>query len=615
MKKLPIAITDTTLRDAQQSMWSPHISANEIKLLIRDIDQIGFHSLDVWGGGTFESSLRNWGEDPWERLSLISQNIKHTPLQMVIRGKSIVGYHHYPIDLLEEFIKTSINNGISIVRIFDPLNDINNLKDAFRIIKENKAHAQGTICYSISPSHSLKKFINFGKELKAEGADSIAIKDAAGILTPENAIALIKGLKEEVGLPLQLHSHLTSGLINVTYFEAVKNDINIIDCTLSPLSLPAAQPSVETIVTLFENTPYKPNINLDKLYSASDKLHAICRIKEIGKQIVPLNDHAIFEHQLPRGAYSFLYNQLLERNATDKLEEVLKEVPKVRKELGNPPLYIPITLFIVAQSVYNILMKERYAIIPKEIKDFVNGAYGRVPGAINQKIIDKINESSSSVDSQITASPSFSLSAAKKMLDPKYVKKETDYITFALFPELAQEFFFERENPTPKNQLESKQTQDITAEEEILMLNKMMLDKNVTEFELDEQDHYIYIRKSSDQAEISRHIPTHTTQVIDHSPITAQSISSASDKADTEEQGEFISSPIVGVFYSKPSPSSPAYVNINDKISKGQTVCIIEAMKVMNEIKAPYNCQIIRTAVTDKDSVKPNDPLFYIKKI
>lgn len=609
MSKSPLKITDTTLRDAQQSIWASKITTDEITELLKNLDQVGFHSLEVWGGGIFENALRFWKEDPWERLNTIAKTIKHTPMQMLLRGQNIVGYHPYPDDVLEAFIKQAIDSGISIVRTFDALNDIRNVEQSIAYTKKYGAHAQGTLCYTINPYYDLDFLVQYAMQLRDIGADSIAIKDAAGILTPLVAATLIKRLKKEVKLPLQLHSHITNGVVNITYYEAVKAGVDIIDCTMGQLLLTGAQPSVESILRLSENTPYQPTLSKTHIDAVSKTLFEICRCNEIAPSWIPFSDDSIFSHQLPRGAYRFLYEQLKKRNALDRLPEVLEEIPRVRNDVGAPPLFIPISQIIVPQAVYNVLIGKRYQLVSREIKDLVRGKYGKIRGPIDPQIAAIAQEEGPSIEGRPSDALPPLLEATKTKLEKKYVKSETDYLSYALFPDLALDFFKWRECPDAFRDEEAAD-KEISPEEEVLLLNKLMQEKGVVEFELEENNHYVFIKRHSDSSDVSH--PLHHTA---HTSAQQKQQAPLPVEPETEDIAEAIISPIVGIFYAQPGPSAPAYVKSGDTVRQGQTVCIIEAMKVMNEIKAPFDCEIIKPLIGSKTPVKPQQPLFSVKKI
>ncbi|MFC1546132.1 pyruvate carboxylase subunit B [bacterium] len=609
-KKIPIKITDTTLRDAQQSVWARHINPKELKDIIKGLDNAGFHSLEVWGGATFENSLRYWREDPWEHLQNIKKLIKNTPLQMLLRGQNIVGYHHFPDDVLEEFIKNAINHGISIIRIFDALNDIKNVETAINFTKKYKTHAQGTLCYTIDKHYDIDFYINYAKQLAKKGVDSIAIKDTAGILLPDIAVNLIKRLKNAVKLPVQLHSHLTNGSVNVTYFEAIKAGIDVIDCTLGPLSLPAAQPAVENMINVLENTQFVLKINKEKIYDISKELFDICRQKDINKSTIPLNDHTIFSHQVPRGSYMFLHDQLKKRNALDKLPDVLEEIPKVRKELGSPPLFIPLSQIVVAQAVQNVLLSRRYQLMPREVKNYLRGFYGKPRGKIDKNLLDMVKNEGPMITGRPADNLPPMLTEIKEKLDDTLIEHETDYLLYALFPDLALDFFKWRKSPfkTPLPEASAIDTDDVSPEEEVLMVHRLMKEKDVSEFELNEENHYVYIKRFADSDT--------NGQSITPSAYTKNAPLAQAPVQKQEQEGlEKITSPIVGIFYGQPGPEGPPYVKAGDKVSEGQTVCIVEAMKVMNEIKAPFNCEIVRSVVKNKDSVSPSQTLFHVRKL
>jgi oxaloacetate decarboxylase alpha subunit len=619
-KQYKLKITDTSLRDAQQSMWGKLFSVDEIVPILADLDECGFDALEVWGGGIFETSLKFGKENPWERLKKIKKNIKQTPLQMIIRGKNLVGYHPYSDEIIENFLNKSFDLGISIIRIFDPINDIENIKNVIKFSKSKNVNVQGVMCYTIAPSYDLDFFVNYAKQLKDEGVNGLTIKDPAGMLLPDVAVELVKRLQKEVKLPVNLHSHITNGIVNVTYFEAIKNHIDGIDCSLDPLSFPAAQPSIENILTLFAKEKDIFNVNQEKILSVSNAFANLSYQKEVTKPCFPINSQTIFANQLTRGSFTFLYEQLKKRNVLNKLPKVLDEISAVRQDLGNPPMIIPISQIIIAQSVYNVLMEKRYKLIPREIKDFVKGVYGKTLNPISEELLEIINKEKNILNHNNNQEINYitSLSSVRNQIPEELVEDESDYLTYAIFPELALEYFKYRKNP---NDLANNPplSRPISTEEEILVLNKLMIDKNVIEFELNEENHYISIKKFS--ADMKEGNYTYMPRGSAVSPNSQnQNINNSQDKQDnkkTEEKikRDTISSPIVGVFYSKPKPDANSYVKKGDTVSEGDTVCIIEAMKVMNEIKAPFNCKILDVLIKEKETVDPQQDLFVVEKI
>jgi pyruvate carboxylase subunit B len=413
------------------------------------IDQVGFFSLEAWGGATFDVAIRYLAEDPWERIRQLKKHVKHTPLQMLLRGQNIVGYRNYPDDVLIKFVERAAVNGIDIFRVFDALNDTRNMEVAIKTVKNQRKHAQGAISYTISPVHTVERFVEFAKELAALGCDSICVKDMAGMLAPEPAYQLITALKKEVGLPVHLHSHSTSGMVMMTYYRACEAGVDILDTAFSPLAWGTSQPPVESVVAALKGTPYDTSLDLELLNEIAqyfrelrEKYYDPTRLIDPKAERV---DASIVVHQIPGGMFSNLLSQLREQKAEHRLKEVLEEVPKVRKELGYPPLVTPTSQLVGIQAVMNVLSGKRYSMIPKEIKDYAKGLYGRPPGPIDPKIKRRIIGD----EEPIAVRPADLLEPALNRI-PEDVKplieSEEDKITYALFPQIALEFFKKRKS-------------------------------------------------------------------------------------------------------------------------------------------------------------------------
>lgn len=440
----PVRITETIFRDAHQSLWATRMKTEEMMTIAEAIDQIGYHSLEAWGGATFDSCLRFLKEDPWERLRTLKSVIRKTPLQMLLRGQNILGYKHYPDDVVKEFCKRAVDNGIGIIRIFDAVNDVRNMEMAIKASKEAGAHVQGTVVYTISPVHSIEAYIKLGKELKELGCDSICIKDMAGLLKPYEAEELIKKLKQAVNLPLQLHAHYTSGLASMTYLKAVEAGVDVIDTALSALALGTSQPPTESLVAAFQDTPYDTGLDLNKITPINQ------HFKEIKKQYQSITapievDTAVLSYQIPGGMISNLRNQLAGQNAANRYEEVLAEVPKVREELGYPPLVTPTSQMLGTQAVLNVLTGKRYGVIPKEIKDYVRGMYGRPPAPISPEVQKMIIGDEQPITHRPADDLEPMLDQARKEI-AQYYQQEEDVLSYVLFPEVAMEFFKNRAN-------------------------------------------------------------------------------------------------------------------------------------------------------------------------
>ncbi len=384
-----IKIMETCLRDGHQSLMATRLTTNEMLPIIEKLDNVGYHSLEMWGGATFDAAIRYLNEDPWERLREIKARVKNTKLQMLLRGQNLLGYRNYPDDIVERFIKKSIQNGIDIIRIFDALNDTRNLKTACEATKKYGGHAQLTISYTISPVHTVEYYKNLALEMQEMGADSIAIKDMSGILLPEFAYTLVKELKSILRVPLEIHTHATAGLASMTYLRAIEAGADIIDTAISPLSGGTSQPATESIVRSLEGTERETGFDLNLLKEIAEYFKPI-RAKYLKEGTLNpqalMTEPSIVEYQLPGGMLSNLLAQLKLQKAEDKYEDVLKEIPRVRADLGYPPLVTPLSQMVGTQAVFNVLTGQRYKLIPNEIKNYVRGLYGKSPVPITEEM-------------------------------------------------------------------------------------------------------------------------------------------------------------------------------------------------------------------------------------
>ncbi len=386
-----VKIVDLTLRDAHQSLLATRMRTRDIIPILETFDNAGIYSFEVWGGATFDACHRYLNENPWERLREIRRKVKNTYLQMLLRGQNLVGYRHYPDDIVQKFIEKTVENGLDIFRIFDALNDIRNLITSIKTAKKMGAIVQGTICYTISPVHTIDKYVEIAKELASLDVDSICIKDMAGLLSPKVAYDLVKALKKEIGLPIDVHSHYTSGMASMTLLKSVEAGAEMVDTAMSPLSMGTSHPPTESIVYALEELGYKTGVKLDVLLEVREYFMKI-REKYSGyidpRSTIP--DTNVLVYQIPGGMFSNLIAQLKEYNALDKLKDVLKEVPKVREDLGYVPLVTPTSQIVGVQAVLNVLTGERYKVVPKETKDLVKGMYGRTPAPVKDEIRKKI---------------------------------------------------------------------------------------------------------------------------------------------------------------------------------------------------------------------------------
>lgn len=441
-----VKVVETALRDGHQSLFATRMTTEEVLLALAELDKVGYHAIEIWGGATFDACLRFLDEDPWERLRLAKKVCKNTKLQMLFRGQNILGYRHYADDVVEKFVEKSIKNGIDIIRIFDALNDIRNLRCAVEATKKFGGECQIALSYTTSPIHTVAYYVELAKEIEAMGADSICIKDMAGVLLPKDAYELIHALKQNTKLPIELHSHCTGGLCEMTYLKAIEAGVDIIDCALSPLSGGTSQPCTESMNFALQGTPYDPHLNVDMLNAAASKMVAV-RQKYLNNgllnpKVLSVNAN-IIKYQVPGGMLSNLINQLKQQGASERLDEVLREVPNVRKDLGYPPLVTPLSQMVGTQAVLNVIAGERYKMVPKEINEYLHGRYGRSPAPVDEEVRKKIIGD----DPVITYRPADDLQPEFEGLKKQYkgiAKSDEDVLSIALFGEVALKYIEKR---------------------------------------------------------------------------------------------------------------------------------------------------------------------------
>ena len=451
-----VKIVETSVRDGHQSLFATRMTTEEVVRLCKIYDRAGFHAIEVWGGATFDSCMRFLNEDPWERLRQVKAVCKNTKLQMLFRGQNILGYRHYSDDVVDMFCKKSIENGIDIIRVFDALNDVRNLEMAVKASKEYGGECQIAMSYTTSPVHTVEYYVQLAKEIEKMGADSICIKDMAGVLTPEDATKLVTALKKEIKLPLELHSHCTAGVCEMTYMAAIKAGVDIVDTSMSPLSNGTAQPSTQALNTSLKGTKYDPKLNMAVIHEAepivSEIVDKYLKNGLLNPKSFEVNPN-ILKYQVPGGMLSNLIKQLTDQDAMDKYEEVLKEIPVVRKDLGYPPLVTPMSQMVGTQAVLNILKGERYKIVAKEVKDYLHGRYGKTPSPVNEDVRKKIIGD----DEVITCRPADLLEPEFEKLKAQYrdiARSDEDVLSLALFEQVATQFLTRKYNPAPEVETE-----------------------------------------------------------------------------------------------------------------------------------------------------------------
>lgn len=446
----PVKITETVLRDAHQSLIATRMTTEQMLPIIDKMDQVGYHSVECWGGATFDASLRFLHEDPWERLRKLRDGFKHTKLQMLFRGQNILGYSPYADDVVEYFVQKSIANGIDIIRIFDCLNDLRNLETAVKAANREKGHAQVALSYTLGDAYTLDYWKDMAKRIEDMGADSICIKDMAGLLVPVKATELVQALKEGTKLPIQLHTHYTSGVASMTYMKAVEAGCDIIDTAMSPLSMGTSQPATEVMAKAFEGTPYDPGFDQNLLAEIADYFRPLreqwLESGLLSPKVMGVNIKTLL-YQVPGGMLSNLVSQLKEMKAEDKFDAVLEEVPRVRKDFGEPPLVTPSSQIVGTQAVLNVVMGERYKMLTKESKDLLAGKYGQTVKPMNPEVQKKALDSLG-MKEPITYRPADDIEPQLPKLEKEmaqYKQQDEDVLSYALFPQVATDFFKYRE--------------------------------------------------------------------------------------------------------------------------------------------------------------------------
>lgn len=553
-----VRITDTTLRDAHQSLWATRLRTDDILKIAEKIDSAGYYSLECWGGATFDVCMRFLRENPWERLRQIKKVCKKTPLQMLLRGQNLLGYKHYPDDVVERFVALACANGMDIFRVFDALNDPRNLEQAIKSVKKYGGHAQGTICYTTSPVHTVEKYVELAKTQQAMGIDSLCIKDMAGILTPGAARELVGALVKALpGMPVQVHSHMTSGMACAMYMAAVEAGAGCVDCAISTLSSFSSQPPTESVVSVLESEGFDCGLDRTILGQINTYFKGLKAKREPASaaKVEPV-DAGVLVHAIPGGMISNLRSQLSQQGALDRLDDVLAELPKTRADLGYPPLVTPTSQIVGVQSVLNVLSGKRYSMITDETKRYAAGYYGRTPAPIEPKLRKKLCGDLKPIDCRPADLLEPGLVAAAEALPPNTIKAEEDILSYALFPEVALGYFKWR-------QTEPSKREPIPADVE----------------------------------EASRASAPSAAPASQPGPATPQA-------AAATPSGTPVVAPLNGTFYRSDAPGKPQLAADGASVKAGDPVCVVEAMKLFNPIKASAAGKITFTVSHGQSVVK-----------
>lgn len=611
MEKRVIEFTDVTLRDGQQSLFATRVRTDDLLPALEKLDDAGFWSLEVWGGATFDVCLRYLKEDPWDRLKKFKQAAKNTKLEMLLRGQNLVGYRHYPDDVVEAFVKKAAENGIDVFRIFDALNDVRNMEVAITTAKECGKIVKGVLSYTISPVHTVDYYVNIARQLKDLGVDIISIKDQAGILSPKVAYDLVKRLKEEIKLPVHVHSQSTAAMAEMTLLKSVEAGADIIDTDVSTWSWLTAHPPNETMVYVLREFGYETKIDLDIIVEVAEYL------KEVRKKYAKYDtvdkwpDCQVLIHQIPGGMMSNFINQLKENNALDKLDEVKKEVARVREDLGYPPLVTPTSQIVGTQALLNVVQGERYKVVTKETRDYVKGLYGRPPAPIKPDVMKKILGDEQPIQVRPADLLEPELDKCTEKAYQSGARNEEDVLSYCLFPQVATEFFQWREK-FEKGEVLPPQIEELTQEE---MKHLAPIEFNIT---VHGEQYHVRIAGVGSPTEGRRpyfvRIDGRLEEVLVQ-PI--KEIEVGTTEVSLPEGGKIIGERpkamgLGDVSSPMPGKVTSIKVNLGDRVKKGDVVLTVEAMKMENEIHAPIDGTVSDIFVKVGDNVNPDECLIRI---
>ena len=568
-----VRFTETALRDAHQSLLATRMRTEDMVPIAEEMDKVGYFSVEAWGGATFDTCIRYINDDPWERLRELKAGFNHTPIQMLLRGQNLVGYKHYPDDIVTKFVEKSYENGVDVFRIFDALNDIRNMEKAINVAKDQGAHVQGTISYTISPVHSLDNFVELAKDLEALDCDSVAIKDMAGLITPSAAFELVTKLKEETDLLVDLHCHCTSGMTPISYYAACQAGVDVLDTAISPLAWGTSQPPTESMVAALQGTEFDTGLDLKLLTSIKKYFDELK--KKYGGLIDPISesvDTDVLLYQIPGGMLSNLISQLKTQNAMDRYTDVLEEMPRVRKDMGYPPLVTPTSQIVGTQAVMNVLGGERYKNVSNEVKEYMKGMYGKSPAPVDPEVFEKVIGD----EEVITCRPADLLEGEfdkfkSEGQEAGFVESDEDVLTYALYPQIAPKFL--------KRELEPEPIPGGSGEPGVIVANE---------------------------------IPTEYDVEVDGDIFNVKILPTGGGSTDSEKPNKCKEKEGV-VLSSMQGMVIRLTVEVGDEVKAGDTICVIEAMKMENDVQSEVDGVVEEIFVGDGDELATGDCIMVIK--
>ncbi|EEY43476.1 sodium-extruding oxaloacetate decarboxylase subunit alpha [Vibrio mimicus] len=591
-----VGVTDVVLRDAHQSLFATRLRVDDMLPIAEQLDQIGYWSLECWGGATFDSCIRFLGEDPWQRLRLLKQAMPNTPLQMLLRGQNLLGYRHYADDVVDTFVERAVKNGMDVFRVFDAMNDVRNMQQAIQAVKKMGAHAQGTLCYTTSPVHNLQTWVDVAQQLAELGVDSIALKDMAGILTPYAAEELVSTLKKQVDVELHLHCHSTAGLADMTLLKAIEAGVDRVDTAISSMSGTYGHPATESLVATLQGTGYDTGLDIAKLENIAAYFRDVRKKYHAFEGMMKGSDARILVAQVPGGMLTNMESQLKQQNALDKLDLVLEEIPRVREELGFLPLVTPTSQIVGTQAVINVVMGERYKTITKETSGVLKGEYGKTPAPVNAELQARVLAG----NTPITCRPADLLTAEMPTLQDRVLQQAKeqhitlaenaidDVLTIALFDQVGWKFLANRDNPeafepapqlastanTPKAPAEKSKVQPVES-------------NGVYTITVNNQSYVVKVDEGGDLTHV------------------APAPSANNAPAPSTAEGENLAAPLSGNIWK-------IHAAAGDEVAEGDVLLILEAMKMETEIRAPRAGVISAIEVNEGDAVQVGDALLVL---
>lgn len=613
-----LQIMDTTIRDGQQSLWATRMPIGDMLPILPKMDRVGYWAIEAWGGATFDTCLRFLDENPWDRLRSIKSKTPNTRLSMLSRGQNLVGYKHYSKDVVNRFIAAAHRNGIDVFRVFDALNDIRNVVDNAEAIKACGGHFEGAISYTLSPVHTLDSFLEYGQQLKDLGADSIAIKDMAGMLTPYRTERIVKAFNAEIGLPIHVHCHYVGGMAPANYLKAAEAGAAIVDTASAPLAFGNSQPAVEMLVAAMQESRYDTGLDLGLLFEISEYWEEVRKRGHYKRGVSSLTHMKVYSHQVPGGMMSNLMSQLEIQNAIDRLDDVMEEIPRVRAEVGYPPLVTPLSQIVGTQAVFNVLTGKRWSVVSKEMKDYICGYYGKAPGPMSPEVVNRVvGESDIMLDPDVA--PGSLVTTTFAELEEEIgdlAKTEEDVLMYALFPNEARTYLSKHRTSEKVDFLLEEESSN-TKEDDYVDINqirelvRVAEESGVGEIVVEEEGARIAVRMPGAVAAAPA-APVAAAAPAAPAPAAASAAAPAA-AASHPANWYCVTSPMVGTFYAAPAPGEPAFVQVGDEVAANQTLCIVEAMKLMNEIGTEEMGTVREVCVEDATPVEFGTPLFYIE--